>query len=116
MCYSWNTNLSESLEMNSSSSSLNKRGLETNDEEINSKRISSPNKTETRSMSRLNNESSPATSSKLQVVPDDGWTFSEETLYRVLKKIYDYNSCALARFIRTKTCSQIREHIKKVIK
>jgi hypothetical protein len=41
------------------------------------------------------------------------WTSNEETLYKVYSKIYDYNSCALAKIIRTKSCSQIRDYMKK---
>lgn len=116
--------------LNDSVNTRNKRVLDNNDEDPAAKRtVTSPTRSETRlsmnnsftetkntrSASKLNSqESSPATTSKTTHL-EDGWSFSEETLYRALKKIYEYNSCALARFIRTKTCAEIREHIKKVI-
>ena len=125
-CYSLHRLSVDSL--NETTNTRNKRILETNEEEYARKRtFNSPSISETRismnnslndsknSRSNKNSlESSPVTTLKSSQLLENSWNFSEETLYRALKKIYDYNSCALARFIRTKTCLQIREHIKKV--
>ncbi len=125
-CYSLNQVSTDSL--NETINTKSKRNLEANEEDSAAKRTAnSPTLSETRiSTNNLFNEnknsgsnknsleSSPVTPLKTNQLSDNSWNFSEETLYRALKKIYDYNSCALARFIRTKTCLQIREHIKKV--
>lgn len=41
------------------------------------------------------------------------WTPNEESLYKVFSKMFQYNSCSLAKLIKTKTCLQIREYMKK---
>lgn len=105
-CYSF-SNPNESPDT-SLSETRSKRSIETNQDAPRSL-----NNSLNESKRSKNIDSSPATTPKKTQL-DNGWSFSEETLYRVLKNIYDYNSCALAKFIRTKTCAQIRDHIKKV--
>ena len=84
-------------------------------------KITTPTRSSTRTINNSSNnktlDSSPSTTPKQpESTSDTVWKFSEETLYRALKSIYDYNSCVLAQFIRTKTCAQIRDHIVKVDK
>jgi hypothetical protein len=43
----------------------------------------------------------------------DGWTSNEECLYKVFSKMFQFNSCALAKIIKTKSCLQVKEYIKK---
>jgi hypothetical protein len=45
---------------------------------------------------------------------EQNWSFIEESMFNSFAKIFEYNSCWLAKVIQTKTCAQIKDHIKKI--
>lgn len=63
------------------------------------------------------NQKQPSSSIKRSAakkdIDNDKWTFSEKSLYNVYCKIFKYDSCYLAKVIRTKTCAQIFDFICK---
>ena len=81
-CYSF-SNPNESPDT-SLSETRSKRSIETNQDAPRSL-----NNSLNESKRSKNIDSSPATTPKKTQL-DNGWSFSEETLYRVLKNIYDY--------------------------
>lgn len=54
-----------------------------------------------------------ASPSKLRTATNVRFTNSEESLYKVFSKMFQYNPCNLTKVIRTKSCMQIREYILK---
>uniref|UniRef100_A0A4Y6EQX1 [histone H3]-lysine(27) N-trimethyltransferase n=1 Tax=Brachionus koreanus TaxID=1199090 RepID=A0A4Y6EQX1_9BILA len=94
-CYLKNQDLNDSLK-----STRNKRKL--NEYENNEK-----------SPKRLSGQKSEAGCEiKLEPkVKTEIWTYSETALYKVLSPTLRYNSCLLAKAIRTKTCQQIYDYM-----
>jgi len=41
------------------------------------------------------------------------WNANEQTLYKIFSPIFNYNSCALAKIIQSKSCQQIRQFVMK---
>ena len=92
----------------------NKRAYDLNDsgDATSSKRLCTPGKPTNHSPE----EKTPKSKPKYLKSSEEAshiLTSNEETLYKVFNKIYEYNSCALAKIIRSKTCAKIRDYMWK---